>query len=332
MAQKKLLDAWVAALEGREDDIPEFYGADFNPLETLGEPVQNSGKIAEDTKEEPYILAPKKMNLWKIFRFVINMIWSLLIDRVEEARIAIIPAPVFADLKAQALRDLSSVPSSTLVKHNSDPSKPFLSDSDVLGAWWIRQIVTAQPNSSSFSPTKTIQIMNVFDMRDILTKTTPALLHPNTAFIGNCNIVSSSFFSFRDFITLPLGRIAARIRSDLVAQTTRAQVDANMRLIRPSMLKSGYPPLYGEADMMYCPFSNWHKGNVFETDFGAAVVGGERVVAKPTYASADGKSVGISMRNTGTCMGRDSNGHWWVGSVMTPAAWAGVEKAFQALR
>jgi hypothetical protein len=332
MSQKKLLTAWTAALEGREGDIPEYYGADFDPLETLGEPTQSSGKLAEDTTKEPYVLAPKAMTTWKMIRFVVNYIWSILLNRVEETRIAIIPAPVFANLKAQALRDLSSVPPSTLVMHSADPRKPFLSDGDVLCAWWIRQLVTAQPNCSSFSPTKTIQIMNVLDMRDVLTNTSPALLRPNTAYIGNCNTQSSSFFSFRDFVAWPLGRLAACIRSDLVAQSTRAQLDANLRLAKPAVLKSGFPPLYGEGDMMHCAFSNWHKGNVFETDFGAAVVGGESVIAKPTYVHVHGKSVGLSMRNSGMCSGRDAEGNWWVGAVMTPGTWEGVEKAIQELR
>jgi hypothetical protein len=189
--------------------------------------------------------------------------------------------------------------------------------------------------------------MNVVDMRDILTKTSPSLLRPNTAFIGNCNTSSNTFFTLHEIRSLPLGVLAARIRADLVAQTTRKQIDAGMRIGRASLLKSGYPPLYGEADMAFSAFSNWTKGNVFGVDFGAAVVGPggggaskgtndgdgvKVVVARPSYVQTYARANGISMRNSGLCTGRDEGGNWWLASVMTPEAWERLDRAISETR
>ena len=83
--------------------------------------------------------------------------------------------------------------------------------------------------------------------------------------------------------------------------------------------------------MMQSAFSNWFKGNVFETDFGAAVVGGGKGAVLPSFVNADGSAQGINLRNSGMCSGRDEAGNWWVGGVMAPAAWEGVDRALRAL-
>lgn len=88
---------------------------------------------------------------------------------------------------------------------------------------------------------------------------------------------------------------------------------------------------------MHSAFSNWTKGNVFDTDFGAAAIGvkrgdGKNVVARPSYVQTEGKANGISIRNSGVCLGRDAEGNWWLGSVMRPEAWAILERAVEGLR
>lgn len=337
MGRNMLLRCWTAMLEGREQDIPEFYGYDFDPLARLGALTDSKLKEDADVEEEEYILKEKTVSGWKMFRFVLGYMWELLVYRKEQIGVVVLPSSMFKRIRAEALYDLSSMHPATIVMDTSDPSnpKPFLSDGDILCAWWTRLIISSQPWLASAKPTKTIQIMNVFGMRNLLTDTQPQLLPKGVAYISNCVTAICSFFSLSEFLSLPLGRVAARIRADLVQQSTRPQVEANMRLTKAGYAKSGHAPLYGDADMVFSAFSNWTKGKMFETDFRAAVIKEadvEHSVGRPSYIQADGTAKGFSVRNSGPCIGKDWKGDWWVGASLRPEAWRNLARAVEGMK
>lgn len=336
MSQTKVLSAWTAMLEGREEDVPEFFGEDFDPLATLGKPANPDSKEGEDVYEEEFVLKDNVLSGWKAIWFGINFMWDLFFHTKEETRRVIVPSASFKRIRAEALADLSSVHPATIVMDTSDRSnpKPFLSDGDVLCAWWTRLLISTQPWLPSAKPTKTVRIMNIFDMREVLANTNKKLLKKGTAFIGNCVTHMDSLFSLEEFLSLPLGVVAARIRSDLEAQKTRPQIDAKMRMNVESIEKTGYQALIGDADMVFTAFSNWSKGKLFETDFKGAVVKegeGRHVVGRPTYCQLDGTAKGFSVRGSGACLGKDAEGNWWIGGVMRPEAWKNMEKAIEQL-
>ncbi|ORY11968.1 hypothetical protein BCR34DRAFT_537431 [Clohesyomyces aquaticus] len=349
MGRNMLLRCWSAMLEGREDDIPEFYGYDFDPLASLGAPKTSteSKPTADDDEsehvsleqepgEEPYVLQDKVLTGWSFFSFVIRFIWDLTVHRAEHSRILCIPASFLSSLRRSALSDLSTVHPSTLVLNTSDPANPtpFLSDGDILAAWWLRTLVPSQPWASTASPNKTIHFMNVFGMRDILTSTSPQLLPKGVAYISNCVSAIHTLFTYSDILTKPLGLLAAQIRIDLTQQSTRAQVEAQVRLSRKSIAKSNRPPIYGTGDMQMSTVSNWSKGKMYETDFKAAVVGGHENKSrrgKPSFVQADGLADGFSVRNSGCVLGRDGEGNYWVTAVLRPVVWEGVERAIRSM-
>jgi len=343
-------------LEGREIDIPEFYGYDFDPLAPLGAsgrtesasvPKTAANKYDEEEEEE-YVLASRPIRGWSAFIFIVSYLWDLLVHPTESMRILIIPPSFFARLKASALNDLANVHPATIVMDTSSPSdpKPFLSDGDVLVAWWTRLLISSQPWAATARPSKTIQVMNVFSYRSLIATTSPKLLpsEDKAVYIGNAVTSILSFFTFHDFLSLPLGLVAARLRSDLVEQTTRPQINASMKLAREAISKTGHMQLYGERDMMFTAFSNWSQSRHFEIDFGAAVVeesglgeikvdyGGKGYVrGKPSYIQVDGTTKGFSVRNAGPCLGRDKEGNWWVGSTLRPVVWEKIIKAVQGM-
>ncbi|KAF2685546.1 hypothetical protein K458DRAFT_449340 [Lentithecium fluviatile CBS 122367] len=176
----------------------------------------------EGKREEEYVHASLSMTPWKLLRFVLSTLIKALLYRTTQPRTIIIPVPIFATLKIRALDDLSTLPPFALTLHTNGPSTPFLSDGNVFCAWWTWHLLASQPRLPSFAPTKTLQIMNVFSMRDVLANTAPPLLRPDTLYIGNWYMSINSFLRLKEFLGMSLGELAARIRADLVRQTTRS--------------------------------------------------------------------------------------------------------------
>ncbi|KAF2641247.1 lysR family regulatory protein [Massarina eburnea CBS 473.64] len=331
MSQATIIDAWTAVLEGRDEDVPEFFGEKRDPLGTLGARLD-----LDDEKEEEYVLKEKAMSNGKMLKFVFNVAWEQTVYRAEETRAIVIPPKLFQKIKTQAFKDLQSVDWSTLVLDRRDPDnpEPFLSDGDILCAWVHRLFTGCQPWAASAPPSRIIHIMNVFNMSDLLRTTEPKLIPAGTVHIGNCTTAISSLFRIDDFLSQPLGVVAAKIRSDLVAQSTRPQVNANMRITKSTVTSTGHPPLFGEGDMVLSAFTNWTKGNFFEVDFKAAVKKAgdvEHRVGRPTGLSATGGTVMLTVRNAAPCLGKDAEGNWWCGAVLRPETWNNVERKLDEL-
>ncbi|KAF2013490.1 hypothetical protein BU24DRAFT_452372 [Aaosphaeria arxii CBS 175.79] len=330
MGRNMLLRAWTAMLEGRDEDVPEFYGYDFDPLANLGK--QEMREHENSSPVEEYVLKDRRLSLWGMLRFVFNLFWETTFYPVEDGRTVIIPNTFFRKLRAQAVEDLATAPTDTLMMNFSDPAnpKPFLSDGDILCAWWLRLFLSCQP---WIDPSRTIDISNVFGMRNLLTQTEPQLLPDGVAFIGNCVTAVHSFFTFQEILTLPLGHIATRIRRDLVKQTTRPQINASMQANREALAKGG-AALYGSGDMIMANFSNWSKGKMFETNFESAVKsshGKDKTKGRPTALMVEAFLKGFSIRNSGACVGKDADGNYWVSAALRPEAWDNVRKALEGL-
>ncbi|KAH7138321.1 hypothetical protein B0J11DRAFT_423588 [Dendryphion nanum] len=339
MGRKTLLEAWTAVLEGRTQDVPEFCGYDIDPLESLGDPAP---KEVEYIKDEKFVLDGKQISFWGTIRFVIGLLWETFRYPTTEKRQLRIPGPYIARIKREAIDELAKGSTDGLVMNTIIPDHPlpFLSDGDIVGAWWVRQCFSAQPWASTASPNRTILFMNVLGMRSILSKTSPILIPAGKAFMSNCTTVIQSFFTLSEVRSLPLGKLAARIRSDLAIQSTRSQVEASHRIVRKAIEKTGNPPLYsaGHGDIAISAFTNWTQARFYETDFSAAVVSVSDSKAvrverkgKPSYIHAFSWSSGLPFRNFGGCVGKDAAGNWWVASEMRPDAWVNLEKTIKSL-
>ncbi|KAF2869026.1 hypothetical protein BDV95DRAFT_110092 [Massariosphaeria phaeospora] len=359
MGRRALFLAWTVMLEGREADVPDFYGYDFDPLAPLGTATTPSSKPEDETEDDhvddsapptgDFVLRKRQLTGWRKLQFVFNFMWELFMHPAVESAVVIIPPTFFASVRAAALADLRAADPATLVTDTSDPTnpQPFLSDGDVLAAWWIRNIVVAaQPWVATASRTRTICVMNVLGMRDVLARTAPALLplQGGAAYIANCVTAMHSYFSLHELLALPLGRIAARLRADLVEQSTRPHIEAREAFAKRAVQATGREPLFGgpsgSGDMVISAFSNWTKGRFFETDFRAAVLkpcgrgsgGSAATTGRPTCVLANGTGNRMfSARGSSCCVGRDAGGNWWVGAQLRSKAWANVEKMLEGL-
>lgn len=274
MGRSVLLKAWTAMLEGREDDVPEFHGYDTDPLKNLGASPSTLAALGLSPKIEESVLKSKQLGGLAMAKFVYNYMWEIVFHPREHGRIICMPASYLSTLRARCLKDLDTLDPSLLTT-NSSTGRPFLSDGDILCAWTTRLLARANPTLLTASAaTRTMHVMNVLGMRDLLSSATDgyAALLPSSkeaVYIANCTSAIASLFTMQDFLTLPLGHIAAHLRRDLSVQATRAQVEASQRL---ACANGAYAQgMVGTGDMVLSAFTNWTKAKLFEADFSAAV-------------------------------------------------------------
>ena len=174
------------------------------------------------------------------------------------------------------------------------------------------------------APTRTVLVSNFLGLRDILSKTAPQLLPPGKVYVANCAARIHSLLAQRDVLALPLGHLAARFRQNVVAQSTRAQVEASQRINR----LNGGPAMYGTSDMVFYSMTNWTKAKLFETDFSAAIVSSsgpsnvdsrtpDKGIGKPRYINVYAHTVrGFTLRGATCITGRDPEGNYWIGATL----------------
>ncbi|KAG4216699.1 hypothetical protein PC116_g34820, partial [Phytophthora cactorum] len=149
MGRKELLDAWIAVLEGREDEVKPLLGVLQDPLESLGKDPQ-----------EPYVLAHRRLAPIQALFFAITYIWTTLFwARGEDTRMLCVPAAHVRSLHQGALDYLASQ------TDEEDKVKPFVSEGDVLSAWVTRLSLRHLQHTE-----QTVSIMNAFGMRSVLSK------------------------------------------------------------------------------------------------------------------------------------------------------------------
>jgi hypothetical protein len=313
MGRVALFKNWTAVLDGREGDVQPLYGYDTDPLAALG------------TKpSEPSVLLKRQITGLSILLFVIRYLFDLFWHSKEETRVVCIPGPFVEDLRKRAIEELSK-------EGQNGTGQPFVSDGDVICAWWSRTLISVlQP-----SPSRTIVIMNAFGMRNVLSND---LLPEGCAFVSNASINVLAFMPAAEILTKPLSYIALKVREAITQQGTRAQVEAFTFNMRESISKTGRAPIYGNSGMLMVIFSNWSAAKFFEIDFSAAMVktglrleNRSNALGRPSYINADGKIRGFFGRNAFPIMGKDAAGNYWLSGPARAEVWPEIEKSFSLL-
>ena len=330
MGRQALLKAWQVVLEGRDDDVPEFWGFDFDPLAQLGAPLGEDKTTAED-KNTPDMKVQEKQQG--------SLSPASEIKKAPSGRMLYVPASYMARLRTKAMNDLTSLDASQITYNTSNSSepKPFLSDGDIFSAWLVKHLISADATLLESPPVRPVIFVNVLGMRDVLSTSSSkykVLIPRGTAFIGNAATGIVSPFSLKQFLDMPLGHIAARIRKDLVEQGNREAVEASQRASRIEQQTNMAPP---DAQMAPAVFvvSNWAKAKLFEINFSAAVVPrtdnqggpvGKPTTGKPTYIHVYGtdkraSGSGVGPGGIGNCVGKDARGGYWLGGICS-GGWA----------
>ncbi|KAF2177965.1 hypothetical protein K469DRAFT_537098, partial [Zopfia rhizophila CBS 207.26] len=232
--------------------------------------------------------------------------------------IVCVPGAFLAEQRKKAIEE---------IRVDTGNDKAFVSDNDVLTAWFTRLAVSGFPKNSN----KTVRIMNAFTLATVLGNDH---LPSAKAYISNAATEIYAFLTVRDFFTKPLSYAAYAVRRSMMEGGTREQVEALAGMKRQYLAKTGYSwPIFGDASMEMMSYSNWTKGKYFETDFSAAIVkeGFPRATRaeKPGFASMvqfNAWSTKFDLRNLMPIMGKDAAGNYWLQGPLRDVVWNQIDK------
>jgi hypothetical protein len=309
------LNAWTALLRGDPSAVPKLQDFRSNPLTLLGQRT-----LPVKYMHFGDVLGPKDR-----LCFAGLYILDRLRYRREERRTICLPASCLQNLRRAALDELSTP------MFLEGKSIPFVSEGDVLLAWWVRTLYGAL----GLRPNKTIMVCNVLNLRTSLHET---FMSVGSVYMGNALCMSPTFLKGRQILDEPLGQTALRIRRSLSKQRTTEQVEAMAALQLQAIERTGYPALVGDPQMLILPCSNWHKARLFDMDFSAAVCpdsskpNAQRSlnVGKPSYVNGIHYSP-LSLRNVLSVIGKDAAGNLWLTGVLRTGAWTQIQEQLDVL-
>lgn len=234
-------------------------------------------------------------------RYAFNVIFP---PPKSESRVICVPAAFAQSLRDAALADIKAANNS-----ENGGDTPFVSESDVLCAWWTRHLLS----STRRDPSQSIAINIVFGLRWLLAK---EMLPASSVYIANAVTFVPAFMSARDILTKPLGYVAVALRQALADLGSREQIEARLALERASQEKTGYPPFFGDPWMHTVICTNSTKSKYFDLDLSAAVLkeghhlGGQKA-GRPSYIQPQHFAKPFSLVNGFSIMGKDADGNYW---------------------
>jgi hypothetical protein len=304
MGKSAVLEAWGLILQGREEEVKVPIGAIEDPLEELGRYPTEAHKLEH-----------RRLGIWALMSWGMGQLPSLW--RKLETRMVCVPSSFLDKLRQEAIDELAST-QKTANGERQEEGKPFLSEGDVLCAWFTRLATAHLPHNSS----QTIVLNNAFDIRKRLS--TPS----SAPYISNAVSFIPVLLSLGDIREKSLWYTASQIRKAIQELGSREQVETYQALVRNSRGKM--PPFFGNANMHMITYSNWSKAKLFDVDFSAAIIGEEgkkRGVAKPVYMQNN--QFGLTLPSGFPVLGKDNEGNYWVSGYMSEGVWKGIEKMLE---
>lgn len=143
MGLSSFLKAWTAVMNGREDQVPTFQQIGEDP----------AARFTDRTPAGTYVNSSFLLTGVRLLGFIASYLFELVWHRGQNERVICIPGRCVDEMREQALHELA--------QQNKEGPAPFLSESDVLLAWWLKALIKAL-NSS---PNRLVSLLNVFDIR-----------------------------------------------------------------------------------------------------------------------------------------------------------------------
>lgn len=297
-----LLRAWSQMLHGRQQGIPEPVGAVDDPLAEFG--LHSS---------VPHKLEKHRLSRLKFVLHMCRSAWHLHFHE-QKKRVIYVPGPFLKELREKAIRDTQS-----------DHLDDFLSEGDVLWAWWAKLNVSHHLSPSS---RRDVNLSYALDWRPVLTAA--GLIAPQRPLLSNAVGVISTLIPARDMMDKSVGQIARFIRQSITEFRTKQQVEAWAALWRTAPWNT--LPLFGNTTMLVASCTNWSKAKLFDIDLSAALVGCEKTDASPQQHSGrpvyiQRRSSGVPLGNETAILGKDSRGGYWITAGTDANHWAAIESA-----
>lgn len=296
MGMKALVGGWVLAMQGKV--IPAQQGFDYDPLLELG-----------TLPTEEHKLAAHRMSSWAMTSYALQNGYSLLAGK-KECRMVCIPGAFLDKLRSKALAELAA----------AGVEKPFLTENDVLVAWWTRVALSHLPPDSE----RPVTVQVAMSLRKALEKD---LLLSGKPYISNCFGFTNLLLSAKEFVQKPLSDIAAQWRTALNEQSTREQVEAYQALVRDSI--APLPVFFGSGATYQLSYSNWTKADLYGADFSAAAV---EPRSQPLYASYISHcQVPFQFPEGFIIVGKDQKGNTWLCGYRAQGLWDKVVEELASL-
>ncbi|KAK8087331.1 hypothetical protein PG994_002305 [Apiospora phragmitis] len=315
VAMGAVLDAWTLALQGREEEIPTPQGVREDPLAEFGM-----------YPTEKHVLADRRLYTSGLVKYGANNILDITWRR-KANRVVCVPKAFLDKLRAQAMDDLAA----------AGYENPFVSEGDVLVAWFSRIAAQNIPKDSDRTETlfdagqlpQKVAIQNAYGQRPTLEK--DHLLLPGRPYLSNCVGFVIALLPARELHAKPLGHTALALRRALETQGRRAQLEAYAAVVRDDP-KNKIIPLFGNAGMQLLMFSNWQKARLFETNFSSAAVRprdeeeeeAKKKPLRPSYVQA--MQSPYSFPDGFMIPGKDALGNYWIGGDRVQTFWEMMEK------
>ncbi|OKP11763.1 hypothetical protein PENSUB_2629 [Penicillium subrubescens] len=207
-----LLNAWAAVLRGREDQVPPFLGFFKDPLADL-----NAQPPFEWFVRSQWMLI--LMQWLGPLLLVIRWIWEMIPCPKHEHRLVCIPGSIVTEMREAAIQELSA-----------GDGEDFVSESDVLLAWWAQRIVQSMLPSGKIPVT----LLNNFNIRPSF----PDLFPRDTAYVGNAWLTAHTILPADEVLERPVGYLAFKLRHSLLAQRSKNQIRDYIAVQREGMEKT----------------------------------------------------------------------------------------------
>ncbi|CAI7649715.1 unnamed protein product [Penicillium glandicola] len=313
ISRTKFFEAWIAVLRGREEEVPAFVPYDHDPLHTLGKEAPR-----QSYSNHGRLLSGLSLLLFGI-RYMFEILWF---QKLEEHPIRL-PGRCVDRMRENVLRELA-------VAAPSGEKKPFVSEGDVVVAWWVRTMIKAL----NPAPDRTIMVMNVFNVWNLFPEWFP---HGAAGLIGN-----SFFYSYTLLVAskvlqdINLKYVASTNREALVEHRTKQQVEAMTAIQRRNFMRAA--PVVGDSNLLFMAATNQHKARYFETDWSAAVIAPgvplsarPHALGRPSYINDIEYCRGYPTRNIVRIIGKDAAGDYHLLFKARAAAWPVIHQELMDL-
>ncbi|KAK1993976.1 hypothetical protein LX36DRAFT_714201 [Colletotrichum falcatum] len=293
-AERHLIEAWMLALQDRDEEIPYPLAPEDYALESLGK-----------SPTEPYLLNDQRLSMpgvavWLARNFDFCG---------KEYRMVCVPAEYLGKLREKAMAELAEGTTET----------SYLSDSDILIAWATRLMISHLPKDSK----KLVCIQQANEWRAVLKDLVP----PDRPFLSNCVGTAATLMPAQDILQRPLGYVASKFRRAIIEQSSRSQVEAYAQIMRQDP-RNKAPPFVGTTSMLFLSFTNCLKMNYFGFDISAAAVKPRDTPLLASYVSV--LHGPYKFTNGVIIQGKDAKGNFWLAAYETKGLWDVIERNMAA--
>ncbi|KAI6256318.1 hypothetical protein MCOR27_002180 [Pyricularia oryzae] len=341
MALGGLLSAWSLILHGRADEVPAVCGGgDDDALSRLRHLHNAKAQDDDDDNNAKTPAAPVAykharyvMGRLATLRFVLGRAWEFFRYRQEEVRAVRVPGSFVTRMREATLQELAAAAAAEgkTGESSSVKEKPWVSEGDVLVAWWSRYATLQYAHR----PDKPIIVTNAFSMRKALAGTLlPALPRDGgrpTVYLANCVTGLNVYTTIRS-LTAATAQTAAAVRRSIVELGTLEQLAAMHALCLKDPRKLWKMRFAGLPTAHMAIFTNWTQALFHQVDLAPAAVAGEgwpegqegQVV--PSFVGSHMNSRVWPLRDQFVIIGKDSQGDYWLSGTLRKGLWANIEQ------